>query len=404
LKIVGIKKDCPLFEAGVRCGDEILKINGSSPSDLLDIFIHKDEPSELIIQSNGRKRKFLAENLRGIEVDTEYKRCQNQCFFCFVDGLPRGLRKSLYFKDDDYRLSFLFGNYITMTNLRDKDLKRIGNLHLSPLYISVHATDPEVRRNLLGNNRAGMILEQLEALTTSGISFHTQIVLIPGINDGNILFKSIDDLMRFIPYLESIAIVPAGRTRFNGSRIPEIDTQYAKNLLASLDKIKSSLIHRRGYDIIQISDEFYLLAGRPLPPRRSYGHFPQIENGCGMVVKLLEEIGQATRARTSPDDLYLVTSHHPRPFLKPLIDHLTIPEERLITVDNDFFGRSVWVAGLLTAPDIEKATRSIAGRFIIPYDTAPLGLFIDGARITDHPQWIVAPPDISSLTRLVETL
>ena len=390
-----VERDSPAWDAGLRPGSRIIRINDRKDPDLVDLYFFRDEPSEIEVGFDGRVTKYFLKVLSGIEVEGNYRSCQNRCFFCFVAGLPDNLRPSLYFKDDDYRLSFLFGNYISMTNLTDYDFNRIGRLNLSPLYISIHTTDPELRKELFGNEKAGMIREQLKRLSALRINFHTQIVVIPGYNDGRYLKRTIEDLIGFRPYLKSIALVPAGRTRYNQKKIAETTPEYARTLI------------QRFYDpggFIQISDEYFLISGHPFPEPGYYQDFPQIENGCGMVAKLFEDLKGRPPIRSSPNDLYLITSRPPRWFLSPLTDYLGIPRDRVIEVKNSLFGPTVWVSGLLAGADVIKATDGIEGRFLIPPDTVNGRLFIDDVDIKDHPRFIPSPAEVDKLTELVRTL
>ncbi|RKX69737.1 hypothetical protein DRP53_07240 [candidate division WOR-3 bacterium] len=399
MEIIEIEKNSPSYEAGIRIGDRIVRIDGRSNPDFLDIYLYREEPVEIEVLRNGSRRRFFLPHLSGIRVRGEYRSCQNRCFFCFVDGLPKGLRKSLYFKDDDYRLSFLFGNYISMTNLTPSDLDRIISLSLSPLYISVHTTDPYLRQKLFGNVRAGEIMDQLRILAENGIAFHTQIVVIPGYNDGDLLRRTIDDLIPFSPSLRSVAIVPAGRTRYNLDRIPATTPTYAQKLIGQFESE-----WRRYGDLIQLADEYYLLAGLPVPPASAYGEFPQLENGCGMVAKLYQELSNLTGMASAPVDLYLITGSSPRDFLAPLLAKLNLPEDRVIRIENRLFGPTVWVSGLIPGTDLLNQIKGRSGRFLIPTDAVADGEFIDGVPVDSYPSFLLAPASIPDLIELVNQL
>ena len=294
--------------------------------------------------------------------------CPNKCIFCFVDQMPKGLRPSLCIKDEDYRLSFLFGNFITATNLSKADLRRIEKLHLSPLYISVHATDPRIRAEMLGNPNTPPILPVLRNLARAGITLHTQIVLCPGINDGKVLERTISDLASLFPGVQTIAIVPVGLTRFRDGlpKIEPVSPEYAARLIQKIRPFQAQLRERLGRQVLLLSDEFYLMSGAKLPDASKYGAFEQIENGVGIASKFKTEVDEALasmrdRERVLRSKAALITGELAMPVLAEAVGRLNQAlgtRLSVLEVRNEFFGDSVTVAGLLVGQDIERAMLS----------------------------------------------
>ena len=289
INIISLEKDSIAFAAGIRPGDMLISINDNAISDPIDYrFYEAEEFLKVEIICDGALKEVVIEKEEDEDIGLEFdsmriKRCPNKCVFCFVDQMPEGCRESLYIKDEDYRFSFLYGSYITLTNITKKDKERIFSQRLSPLYISVHATDNELRRKMLGNKKASDILKEIEELAQHRIFLHTQIVLCPGINDGEYLKKSINDLKGFYPYVSSIAVVPVGQTRHRVNKLTPVDKDYAKKTIMLLTKIKADIKKEIGDDILFIADEFYIKAGMEFPDISGYADFPQIENGVGLV-------------------------------------------------------------------------------------------------------------------------
>jgi len=290
--------------------------------------------------------------------------CCNKCIFCFVDQMPTGLRPPLYVKDDDYRLSFLFGNFITATNISRANLKRIERLGISPLYVSVHATDDSVRTKMLGNPAAPPILPALGDLIRSGAKLHTQVVLCPGINDGKVLQQTISDLTSLFPGVQTIAIVPVGLTRFRErlSAIEPVSPSYAGQLIEQMQPIQSRLGERFDRQVLFLSDEFYLMSGVRLPKAREYGEFAQLENGVGIAASFAAELDEALGGLESRASLVgaratIVTGRLAAPMLSRAIGRVNQAfgtRLSLLEVGNRFFGESVTVAGLLVGQDIRQ--------------------------------------------------
>jgi putative radical SAM enzyme (TIGR03279 family) len=286
--------------------------------------------------------------------------CRNNCIFCFVKQLPRGLRKTLYVKDEDYRMSFLYGNYITLSNLSKEDKQRIIEQRLTPLFISVHSTNRAVRNRLLGNPKAPDIMKELQFLSDNKVRFNVQIVLCPGFNGGKELRQTLNDLYKFYPYLLSVAVVPVGLTMHRKQQISPVEKEDALEALKIIESFQKRYVKRHGNPIMYGSDELYLKAERPFPPLREYGELHQIENGVGMVPLFLSQAKKLKIPRTLQcKTKYLTfTGMSFYPFLKKFIERLSERENvhiELLPVENKFFGTSITVAGLLTGRDVIKA-------------------------------------------------
>jgi putative radical SAM enzyme (TIGR03279 family) len=354
----------------LRQGDHIISINGEAVNDVIDYrFYVADERISLSVKKRSdavktfRIRKPADDDL-GIELPPlTIKRCRNHCIFCFVDQMPSDCRRSLYVKDDDFRASFLYGNYITLGNLSEQDLERIFKQRLSPLYISVHSTEPELRSFMLGNRKAPDILTLMKRLAAGGIRMHTQIVTCPGVNDGQHLVKTLEDVSRLFPAVMSIAAVPVGVTAYRTGLYPVkvFSRKGARAVLDTIDKFSDRFRRKFGTRLVFASDEFYIKAGVQFPSASSYEEFPQIENGVGMVAEFLREAAR-TRVPVSvpPLKVTVVTGASFGPILKTALERfkdvkgLTL---RQVVAKNRFFGPSVTVAGLLTGGDIVHALK-----------------------------------------------
>jgi len=388
----------------ILAGDELLRIDGHHVQDAIDYrFFSTEDRLELELRSpNGqirrvKLRKQPDRNL-GLEFHPiRYRSCKNNCIFCFVHQLPKDLRKALYFKDEDFRLSFLHGSFITLTNTSEQDIQRMIEQRLSPLYVSVHATDEELRRKILGNTRIPDIMPQIEMLTKAGIQIHAQIVLCPGINDGEYLEKSVRDLSAFYPQVKSLALVPVGLTKFR-SRLPKIrpvGKVYSRKIIDMADELQRRFRKKLGTGFVYAADEFFTKAGLEIPSRRYYDEFPQIENGVGMLRQLLDDF--ESKRRLLPKRLRkdlrvtLVTGVSAFHLISELVQkHLsTIPglKVQLVCVKNDFFGHSVTVTGLLTGRDIIGALRrkgNLGDLILLPPNCINQdGLFLDDLRPKD---------------------
>jgi putative radical SAM enzyme (TIGR03279 family) len=385
-------------EIGLQPGTELLTINGRDLNDFLDWeFLGADD--ELVIDArlpNGDPVIYEIERSEGTPMGVELeppsvRRCANRCEFCFVEGLPPGLRRNLYIRDDDYRLSFAYGNFATLSNLRERDVARILEYRLSPLYVSVHATNWDARRVLLNNPRVPNILAQLQTLAAGGIQFHAQMVVVPGLNDGDVLEESLTDLWQFGEACLSAAIVPVGLTQFSHLYTGRtMDEATAGLLVDTVERWSEQAIQERGSAWVYGSDELYMLAKRPLPGAAHYGEFAQIENGVGAVTRLLQTVreGAHTLPRLDGKRIGVITG--------TLLGHTYMPEilERLRTatgahfelliVENSLFGPTTTVAGLLPGADIRRTLRERVDLdlALIPAESINEdGLFLDDASL-----------------------
>lgn len=355
-------------ELGIAAGTELVSVNGRELADFLDWeFLSADD--ELVIEArepNGELVVYEIERPEGEAMGVELepptiRRCANRCEFCFIEGLPKGLRKSLYVRDDDYRLSFAYGNFATLSNLKDRDIARILEYRLSPLYISVHATPWEARKILLNNPRVPNIVEQLTRLAEGGIQFHGQMVIVPGLNDGEVLDQSMRDLWSFGDAVLSVAIVPVGLTQFSHLYTgTPMDRDNAERLLRTVDRWAERARAERGDAWVYGSDELYLLAERPLPPAEYYGDFPQIENGVGAVASLRMRVreGLATLPRLDGRRIGVVTGVSMAGIMPELLEALTEATGarfEMIVTTNSLFGPTTTTAGLLVGADIDRA-------------------------------------------------
>ncbi len=358
-------------EVGIEEGDIIVSINGQKLSDLIDYrYLCADDNLEVEIQKpDGEvwvcdiEKDFDEELGLRFKQDTfdGIRRCVNKCVFCFVDQMPPGMRESLYVKDDDYRLSFLHGNFVTLTNLSQQDMERIIHMRLSPLYISVHCTDPLVRSEMLGNKKAAKIRLQLEKLADAGIEMHTQIVLCPGVNDGIYLEQTIEYLATLWPAVKSVAIVPVGLTGFrqNLRHLRKFNFEEAELLVELIHNYQKTFLKEIDNPFVYLADEFYILAEKDFPETEFYGDFPQLENGVGLSRLFYDSFytHEAELPDSLPDikNVALVTGVSGQKVLMPVVERLNkIKNLRvsLVPVHNRFFGGNVSVTGLLTGRDI----------------------------------------------------
>ena len=348
---------------GLLPGDLLLSVNGHRLNDGIDFMFYRNEP-ELNI---GAVRKGKKMSLKVLPKETgdigvtlksfKIKRCTNNCIFCFVSQLPKGLRKSLYIKDEDYRMSFLYGNYITLTNLSAQDKKRIAQQRLGPLYISVHSTNKAIRNTLLGNSKAGDVLKELKFLKENKIRMHVQIVLCPGYNDDKELQRTIRDLYGFYPYVSSIAVVPVGITMHRKQAIKPVGKEDALKALDIIDSFQKRFRKKHGVSVVYGADELYIKGGVNFPALSEYGELPQIENGVGMVplfisqTKKIKAPQSAGKKKTS----LTFTGISFYPYLRKFTDRLLEKEDiniNVIPVENTFFGKAITVTGLLTGRDV----------------------------------------------------
>lgn len=375
--IDGVQPDSRAARAGIQPGDVLLRINGTEVTDVLD-FRFLETERRLTVDLARAGEPYTVEIAKpqyaplGLEFETylmdRQRSCRNKCVFCFIDQLPKGMRPTLYFKDDDDRLSFLFGNYITLTNIDDREIDRILKLRISPINVSVHTMDPALRVTMMGNRFAGESLRHLYRLAEGGIQLNCQIVLCPGLNDGDALEYTLSEFFKLGESLLSVACVPVGVTRYREGLYPltPFTPETAAAAIDQLERWGERFKAERGTRTVFASDELYLMAGRPIPPLEFYEDFPQIENGVGMLRDLqdtfdwaledLEEAGELTLS--APRHVTVPTGECAYPFIRELLTHLTdrVPELTidLVPVHNDFFGGGVNVTGLLTGQDLLK--------------------------------------------------
>ena len=390
--------------AGIRNGDVLITINGKEIHDVLDYRFYLAERSvTLSLMRNGEPvsvsiRKGEYDDI-GLEFETplmdKKHSCENKCIFCFIDQLPRGLRDSLYFKDDDSRLSFLHGNYITLTNLHDHDIDRIIQMHISPVNVSVHTTNPELRKKMMHNKRAGEVLSYLDRLAEGGIKLCAQIVLCRGINDGDELMRSMRDLKALYPALSSVSIVPAGLTRYRDRLYPltPYTPQECEAILQTVNAFGDECLAELGTRLFYPADELYIKAGLPLPPEDFYEEFAQIENGVGMLTELNAEFEEELRyldelegRYTLPRRVSIATGHAAYDHIRKLCDRLSAVLPALqctvYPITNRFFGEEITVSGLLTGTDMREQLigKELGDSLLIPSATlrADGDLFLDG--------------------------
>ncbi len=383
--VQGVQAGSLAQRAGLRPGDRLVSIDGHELRDAIDYRFYAAEPSiRLSALRNGSRLTFAIDKHPDEELGLRFddalfdgvRTCNNGCFFCFLRGLPRGLRPELYVKDDDYRLSFLHGSFITLTNLSEEDWQRIGEQRLSPLYVSVHATEPRLRRYLLGNASAPDVMPQLRRLGDLGVAVHTQVVLCPGVNDGPHLARTVQDLAGLYPTVASIAVVPVGASRYgeeriaragHGGEVRACSPEAARSVLRQVRPWQRAFRSRWGVSLVYPADEYYLAAGAALPSAARYDGYPQFENGVGMARSLIEDWRRArrrasggVRPRSGLGRVTLVCGTLVAPLLRGLaleLAEVTGLQVEIVALENRFFGPRVNVSGLLVAEDMVAGLR-----------------------------------------------
>ncbi len=387
VKITGITPNSPAARSDIKASDVLISINKNPIVDVLDYrFYMTDSHLELLLHNENKELRTV--NIRkgeyddlGLEFETylmdKQMGCRNKCIFCFVDQTPKGMRPSLYFKDDDTRMSFLFGNYTTLTNLKDGDIERIIKMHISPINISVHTTNPELRVEMMGNPSAGEKLRYIKMLTDGGIKVNSQLVLCPGINDGEELERSIRELSELCPNLQSIAVVPVGITKHREGLYPLrcFTSEEAKRVVEVTESWGDKLGSEQESRIVYASDEFYLLAGLPIPEPEFYGDFDQLDNGVGLLALLEQEFRSALIQAgdfTEDKTITIATGELAYPMMEKLSSmvmekypSVKIKVEKIV---NDFFGHTVTVAGLVTGQDLieQLKGKELGAELLIP--------------------------------------
>ena len=397
--ITKIESDSLAEELELAAGDKILQVNGRTPQDIIDLsFRLAEEEIELLVEHVDGSREVIAfekdiDEELGAQFESAVfdgvRRCKNRCVFCFVDMIAPNMRPTLSVKDDDYRLSFLFGNFITLTNMTAKDFRRIKKFHLSPLFVSVHSMNPDLRAKILRTPLAAKIQSQLDELERAGVEYHTQVVLRRGLNDGAELDFTVAEILKRRPHALSLAIVPVGVTRHRRDKFPlrQFDRDSAAKVIEQIENFQRQIRAETGRTFVYLGDEFYLLAEKNLPPAEFYDDFPQIENGIGMTRNFIDEFrdeGLGTRDENFSVDVVSGTSF--AKILRGLVADKS--NVRLVPVVNKFFGERVNVSGLLTGGDIIDALKSIGGSrdvILIPSTALKSGeeIFLDDVTLAE---------------------
>lgn len=387
VSIKNVEAKSPAARARIKAGDTLLSINGRDINDVLDYrFFIPDQKLVVVVKTaKGKERKVRIRKEAyaelGMVFDTylmdKQRSCRNNCIFCFIDQLPEGMRESLYFKDDDSRLSFLFGNYITLTNLTEHDVERIIEMHISPINVSVHTTNPELRCKMMNNRFAGDCLRHLHRFAEAGLDINCQLVLVPGYNDGEELLRSMQDLAALAPAVRSVAAVPVGLTKYREG-LPELrlfTAEESAEVIRVMTEMGDQMLEKCGSRIFYPSDEWYIKAKLPIPADNFYEDYPQLENGVGMLALLKEQFTEAVdtcEADAVCDKRTVVaTGVDAAPYLKALValakQKWPALQVRVVPIRNDFFGETITVSGLVTGGDLIKQLAEMpAERLILP--------------------------------------
>lgn len=382
--ITSIDPRSPAEKAGIQVGEKLLKINGHPILDVLDYrFYGYDAQCSVVLEKDGVQREVAVNKSEGRDLGLnfetylmdEMRQCENHCIFCFVDQMPPCMRESLYVKDDDARLSFLLGNYTTLTNIEPREAQRIIDLHISPINVSVHTTDPQLRSTMLGNKNAVRSLEYMKSFGQHGIAMNGQIVVCPGWNDGEHLRKTLRDLVEM--NFASCSVVPVGLTKYRQglAKLSPMTGETAAAIIDMVDEVGEQCLKERGSRTFFCADELYLKAGRPLPPDEYYEEYRQLENGVGLLRSLEQDFLSALRVTEldrTPTPFTIATGVSAAPFLEELLHKAQkkFPglQGKIVAVENDFFGHTIDVAGLLTGQDISKQCKGkiLGSRLLIP--------------------------------------
>ena len=390
VRIYAVSPGSPAEKSGISADDRIESINGEPVTDEIDYqSLSAAEKLDILILHDGQTRNITVRKKEweplGLCLDeTEAmkpRHCRNRCLFCFVDQLPQGMRETLYVKDDDWRLSLMMGNYVTLTNVSEQEFERILRRRASPLYISVHATDPLVRCEILRNKNAGTLMSRLARLKANGLEFHCQVVLCPQVNDGAILERTVMDLASLWPASRSLAIVPVGLTKHRDglASLKGFDAESARKLLDTVHAWQQRFLRTLGTRFVFPSDEFYCICGEPIPENSEYEDYPQIENGVGMLRLLEQECEEASEflfsdgkpASPRPGTVLIPTGVSAQPFIEKIVNRYKPDgtEVRVIPVINRFFGETITVTGLIVGRDLIEALKGIPSDSILLCDT-----------------------------------
>ncbi len=419
-------------EMEIEKGDALVEINGNRIEDIFDYqYYTQDEYIEVLIRKPTGE-EWLLEIDKDYDEDLgitfqnglmdEYRSCRNKCIFCFIDQMPKGMRDTLYFKDDDSRLSFLQGNYVTLTNMSDADIERIIKYNLAPINVSFHTTNPELRCKMLNNRFAGDALAKAWRLAEAGIQMNGQIVLCKGVNDGEELERSIMDLSKYLPNLESVSVVPVGLSRHREGLYPlePFTKEDARKVLEVIHRWQRKLYTKHGVHFVHASDEWYILAGEELPEEERYDGYLQLENGVGMLRLLINEFNEALDGldvempAPAPSELSIATGMLAHGFIEELIKKLTarFPQIKvnIYPIKNVFFGEQITVSGLLTGQDIvsQLADKPLGGRLLLPQNVLRSGeeIFLDDMTVNELEKALQVRVDIvkSSGRDLIEAI
>ncbi len=384
--ICGVEENSIAQECGIEAGTVLVSINGHEINDVLDFrFFETSEALTLELEKGGVRRNIEIEKDEyeelGLCFETylmdKQKSCKNKCVFCFIDQLPKGMRESLYFKDDDSRLSFLFGNYMTLTNMTDKDIDRILMMHISPVNVSVHTMNPDLRVEMMKNPNAGKCINMLRRLASGGIDVNCQLVLCPGINDGKELEYSLSELMKLTPAVKSIALVPVGLTKHREGLYPLrlFNEAEALEVIETAKRYAERSLKENGSRIVYAADEFYIKAGVPLPNEEEYEEFAQLENGVGLVTSLESEFARAVEDTDSDGrkrTVTIATGVSAAPIIENMLNtHMkkwASVKYSVVPIINNFFGETITVAGLVTGGDLieQLKGRELGDELLIP--------------------------------------
>ncbi len=404
--IKSVKENSIGAELGIEAGDYLLKINDEKIEDVFDYhFLVNDEYIEVLIRKPNKEEWLLEvekeyEEDLGIEFENglmdEYRSCCNKCMFCFIDQMPKGMRETLYFKDDDSRLSFLQGNYITLTNMKEKDIERIIKYHLCPINISVQTTNPELRCKMLSNRFAGQALKKIDILSEAGIEMNGQVVLCKGVNDGVELDRTISDLVKYIPNMRSVSVVPAGLTKFRKGLYPlEIYTkEESKKVIDTIEKWQKKIYAEHGIHFIQASDEWYINAGMDFPEEERYDGYIQLENGVGMMRLLTTEVEEALSGMSGDDRTRSISLATGVLAYKAMVDFSDMIKKKFPNVNvnvykiiNNFFGETITVSGLITGTDLiaQLKGQELGEELLLPNNILRSGedVFLDDLKLQD---------------------
>ena len=391
-------------EMGIEPGDRLLTMNGNEIEDIFDYrYYMEDELVVLLIEKENGEQWELEiekEELEDLGMDfeqglmDEYRSCRNKCMFCFIDQMPPGMRETLYFKDDDSRLSFLQGNYVTLTNMSDHDIDRIVYYHMEPMNISFQTMNPDLRCKMLHNRFAGEALKKVDRFYEAGIHMNGQIVLCKGVNDGAELDFSIRELTKYLPYLQSVSVVPVGLSKYRDGLFPlePFDKEDAKKVLDLIHGWQEKVCQEYGIHFIHASDEWYILAGQPFPPAEQYDGYLQLENGVGMMRLLLDEVKEEMENRTGDDRKHtvsLATGLLAAPVIQQIADQLCEKYPNvtihIYPIVNEFFGEKITVSGLLTGQDLKKQLtgKELGKQLLLPCNILRTGydVFLDDVTV-----------------------